>query len=347
MHWKVQDALSRHGPKALMLGSLAAIAVLATAGLSPKVPGYAEVAPVRIASLEAGVVQTVGVTPGQLVVRGEVLATLDESRIEARMRILRAELDRESAAAAGVTRDAQAEVKAIEAVEQEVSSKLRASRAALGLAERRLAERVKQVEVGLAARDALLPLEADVATARGDVQALEARRRASANALEHARSGVDGVDAPSSIGEARAVGVVQEELALLAERRASMTLRSPLDARVGVVHYRVGEVLTENTTLAELLPLSTTTVVACLPEQLSVAVRPGGRVELFPGTGGEVRAGTVVEVAGLVSEAPERCKQRSNEVGWVRPVRIEVDGGELVPGQRFDVAFLPPEEADG
>lgn len=347
MHWKVQDALMRHGPGVTMLLSLGLIGALATAGLSPRVPGYAEVAPVRIASLEAGVVKSVHSTPGQLVSAGEVLAVLDDSRIEGRMRVLRAELDRQSAAVVGVTRDAEAQVKSISAEKEVVDSRLTAARAALAVAERRLADRQRQVTAGLTAADSLLPLEADVATQRGAVQSLEAQRRSRRDALEYARAGVGGDDAQVAMEEARAVGVIREELALLEERRGSMTLRAPLDARVGSVNFRVGEILPEQVALAELLPLATTTVVACLPEQLSVVVRPGVRVDLRPATGGESRGGTVVDVAGLVSEAPERCKQRSNEIGWVRPVRIQVDGGELVPGQRFDVAFSPSEDPNG
>jgi hypothetical protein len=80
-------------------------------------------------------------------------------------------------------------------------------------------------------------------------------------------------------------------------------------------------------------------VIACLPERYPVEVKAGTSVALRGTTGGGPRTGVVVDVVGLISEAPDRCKQRPNEVGWVRPVRIQVDGGGLVPGERFDVAF--------
>ena len=59
MHWRAQDALNRHGPRLLMLGSVVAVAVLVVLGPRTTVPGYAEVSPIRVASLEEGRVSDV------------------------------------------------------------------------------------------------------------------------------------------------------------------------------------------------------------------------------------------------------------------------------------------------
>ena len=348
MNWRAQDLLTRHGPKVLLLASLGFVITLAVARPAGTVLGYAEVAPVRVASLESGRVVGVTVTPGEIVAEGAIVGVLDDTPIRGRMRVLEAELSRSGAVLEGQQRDAQTALAFAQANRAESSARLKAAREGLRIAEQRLADRRKQVTAGLATRDSLVPLETEVATLRGEVSQLSARLEAQTSAATMAAEGMDadpGGTAPAVASETRAMGVVQEELALLEERRKDTTLRAPLAARVASVHYRVGEVLPELQVFAELLPLETTTVVACVPEQFRGLVRAGGKTELWPASGGAIRTGTVVDVSGLVSEAPDRCKQRPNEVGWVRPVRIQVDGAGLVPGQRFDVAFVAPEEA--
>ncbi len=342
MHWRTKDRITRHGPRVLLGGSVAFVLLLAVAGPASTVPGYAEVAPVRVASLEPGRVVTVDVIPGEVVDQGEIVALLDDGPIRGRMRVLRAELSRSGALLEGQARDARTAATVAEANRAETAARLRAARESLRVASQRLSDRREQVDVGLTTRDSLAPLAADVATLEGEVRRLGARLAARDEVAEMATSGLDSDDdgpAPAVASQARALGVVEEELSLLEDRRREMTLTAPLTSRVASVNYRVGEVVPERGVFAELLPLRTTRVVACVPEQFGERVEAGGRVDLWPADGGAVRGGTVVDVSGLVSEAPDRCKQRPNEVGWVRPVRIEVDGAGLVPGQRFDVAF--------
>mgnify|MGYP000701452148 CR=1 FL=1 len=343
MHWRLQDQLTRHGPKALFLASLGFVSVLAVAGPADTVLGYAEVAPVRVASLEAGRIAEIAVTPGQIVEAGTVVATLDEGPMLGRIRVIQAELSRTGAVLEGQEREANTAATVAAGNRAEAAARLSAARENLRIAQERLDARRAQVTAGLTTRDSLVALEADVATGQGEVRQLSARLGALTEVAAAAADGVAG-EKPAVASGIRALGVVQEELALLELRRKELTLRSPLASRVAAVNYRVGEVLPQQTVLAELLPLETTTVVACVPEQYPVRIRAGGQAELWPADGESVRSGTVVDVSGLVSEAPERCKQRPNEVGWVRPVRIEVEGAGLVPGQRFDVAFVPPEE---
>jgi multidrug resistance efflux pump len=340
MHWRTQELLIRHGSKALLLGSVAFVVTLAVLRPSGTVPGYAEVAPVRIGSLESGRVMTVDVAPGQLVAQGDRVAVLDDSPILGRIRVLQAELVRTGAVLEGEKREAQTALTLARAGQAESAARLAAARERMRLAEERLAEAQRQVNAGLATRDALEEPSSDVATLRGEVAQLSARLSAQAQVAGIAQAGSTASEgAADAVSEARALGVVQEEVALLELRRRDMVLTAPLAGRVAGVHFRVGEVVPELEVFAELLPLETTAVVACVPEQYRGRVAAGGPVELWPADGGAVRAGTVVDVSGLVSEAPDRCKQRPNETGWVRPVRIEVSGAGLVPGQRFDVAF--------
>jgi multidrug resistance efflux pump len=342
MHWRTRDLLVRRGPPALLVASIGFVILLAVAGPASTVPGYAEVAPVRVASLEAGRVVDVDIAPGQIVEQGAVVGTLDDGPIRGRMRILTAELSRSGALLEGQERSAQTALTVAEADRAETAARLAAARGGLALARQRLADRKKQVDVGLETRDSLTPLRTEVATLEGEVGRLSARIGAQSKVAKAAASGLDtagGGTAPALASQAGALGVVQEELALLEERRKELTLAAPLAARVAAVNFRVGEIVPEQGVFAELLPLSTTRVVACLPEQFVGRVEAGGSVSLWPADGGAVRGGTIVDVSGLVSEAPDRCKQRPNEMGWVRPVRIEVQGEGLVPGQRFDVAF--------
>ena len=346
MHWRIQDLLTRHGPKVLLVVSLGFVITLAVARPAGTVLGYAEVAPVRVASLESGRVVTVQVSPGEIVDQGAIVGLLDDAPIRGRIRVLQAELSRTGAVLEGQQRTAATAATLAEADRAESAARIVAAREGLRIAEARLEGRRSQVAAGLETRDSLVPLEAEVATLRGEVGRLGARLGAQTQVAAITAEGMDTSEGPAAAvaSKARALGVVEEELALLEERRKDMTLRAPLKARVAAVHYRAGEVLPELQIFAELLPMQTTTVVACVPEQFGVRIEAGGRAELWPASGGTLRSGTIVDVSGLVAEAPDRCKQRPNEVGWVRPVRIEVDGAGLVPGQRFDVAFVPPEQ---
>jgi len=350
MHWRIQELLNRHGPRALMIGSIGVVAWLMLQGPVNGIPGYAEVAPVRVASLESAVVTSVEIAPGDVVATGQVVGQLDSGPIQGRVRILEAELERHGAALAGEEQDAQTALRLAEAEYEDADSRVQGTRDAIAAEETRLADRQRQVDSGLAAATDLEVIQLALTTLRGDERRQAARVIHLGESVEHARSQLAGSTdeqlPPALLEAVRARGVVQEELALLQERRRALTLRSPLSARVAAVHYRPGEVLPANAVLAELLPLRTTTVVACLPEQFGAEVRAGSVAELRPEDGGEVRQGTVVDVVGLVSEAPDRCKQRLNEFGWVRPVRVQVEGEGLVPGQRFEVVFGDPPPAE-
>lgn len=348
MHWRTQDLLTRHGPKVLLAASLGFVALLSIAAPTGTVLGYAEVSPVRVGSLESGRVVGVMIAPGQIIEEGAIVGLLDDAPIRGRMRVLQAELSRSGAVLEGQQRSAQSALAVAEANRAESAARLKAAKEGLRIAEQRFSDRQAQVTAGLTTKDSLVPLSAEVAELRGEVERLAARLSAQGEVVAIAQSGMDsdpdGSPAPAVASQARALGVVQEELDLLEERRKDTTLRAPLTARVAAVNYRVGEVLPKLAVFSELLPLETTTVVACVPEQFGVVIEAGGKAELWPADGSAMRSGTVVDVSGLVSEAPDRCKQRPNEVGWVRPVRIEVTGTGLVPGQRFDVGFAPPEE---
>lgn len=347
MGWRTTHLLTLHGPKALLAASLLGVTLLAVAGPQATVPGYAEVAPVRVASLESAVVEDVLVKPGEIVEAGAIIGLLDDAPVRGRMRVLRAQLSHGGAVLTGQQRDAETALAQAEAGAAESTARLHAAREAHRIARQRLDARQVQVDAGLATRDGLVPLAADVATARGEVSQLRARLQAQNEHIERIAEGMQADDdgpAPAVATQARALGIVQEELSQLEERRKARTLRAPIAARVAAVNHRVGEVLPELAVFVELLPLRTTTVVACVPEQVSVRVQAGGTAELWPADGGAARTGVVVDVSGLVSAAPDRCKQRPNEIGWVRPVRIAVDGPGLVPGQRFDVGFGPPQE---
>jgi HlyD family secretion protein len=344
MHWRTEELLQRHGPNGLMALSLALVGLLLLQPLSG-VPGYAEVEPVRIGSLESGIVASVTVVPGQVLREGDVLGTLDAGPIDDRMRVLSAELAMHQANLLNAEAGAKSMERSARSDRLDAAAHLTGSRTSLQVAAQRLANRQKQVGSGLATQDSLGPMLAEVAMWETEVQQQQVRYDRTSTALDNAVSravaGKEGA-APAVLVEVRAQAVVREELALLEQRKQRMTLRSPVAARVIAVHHRVGEVLGPQAPLVELLPLQTTAVAACLPEAFAKHVQPGSSARLHPAAGGEVRMGTVVDLVGLVSEAPERCKQRPNEIGWVRPVRIAVAGEGLVPGQRFDVSFGPP-----
>jgi multidrug resistance efflux pump len=347
--WRVSHAVNEYGPRVLLIGSVAVVAWLIISGPKVGIPGYAEVAPVRIASLESAKVLWVDATPGDIVEPGDIIGMLDDSPLQGRMRVLVAELERHSATLQQVEQTAGTTLRLALAEEADARSRLQGTRESVVAAERLLGERQRQVAGGLAAATDLERLEMELTTLRATERREQTHLEYQQADVAHARAQLVGLGdeaAPALLEEVRAGSVLQEELALLEARRQAMTLRSPLAARVSVMHYRVGEVLPANAVFAELLPLSTTTVVACLPEQFGSEVRAGTKADMYPADGGDMRTGTIIDVEGLVSEAPDRCKQRPNEFGWVRPVRVQVDGPGLVPGQRFDLILHEAEEGD-
>ena len=343
LHWRTRYALSRFGPAALMLGSLALVVGAMLRSRGATVPGYAEVAVVRVASLEAGVVSSVDVVPGQLVGAGEVLARLDAGPIHARMRVLQARRDQQVAALADSEDAARSDIGEARIAASSAQVALERSRAELSARHAELAAAQDRLALGLVTRDALEPLRRSVLTLEAEVPAREraaAAQRAQVQRLSSRLGAGDAVDAPPAVLEqVGALAVLEEELRALQERLEARTLKAPLAARVAGVHRTPGEILPAQESFIELLPLQTSTVVACLPEQFVGGVRAGARVQLWPESGQEGLSGVVVDIAGLVEAAPDRCKQRPNEVGWVRPLRVAVAESQLVPGQRFAVGF--------
>ena len=345
-----QEFLLRHGAKLLMLLSIGLVALLVVRGPPPvQVLGYAEVAPVRLSSLETAKVARTLVEPGQVVAAGDIVAELDTTLINGRIAILRAELDLQGAALLGAEDLAKSSARTAQADVAESRARLSGARDSLRLAETAVSDRKRQVEAGLAAAESLAGLEVDATRYRAEVERYERQLGHRTAVFEEARARLQTGDAEPAralLEGTRAQSVVQEELALLETRLAAMTLRAPTASRVAALHFRPGEVLPAGQAVAELLPLETTRVIACLPERYPIDVKAGSAAQLRGTTGAGTLNGTVVDVVSLISEAPERCKQRPNEVGWVRPVRILVSGHGLVPGERFDVAFGAAPAAD-
>jgi HlyD family secretion protein len=346
----MQEMLLRHGGKFLMALSVGLVALLIVRGPPPvQVLGYAEVAPVRLSSLETAKVLRTLVEPGQVVKKGDVVAELDPTMIQGRMAILKAELERHEAGLMGAKAVAESSIDAARADKAESTTRLGAAREALRIARAAQAERDEQVKAGLASADSLANLEVRAALqrARGEMERFRQQLDYRTTVLRKALARLEGADTEPSdalLEGTRAQSVVGEELALLQTRLEELTLRAPMAARVAALRYRPGEVLPAGEAIADLMPLETTRVIACLPERYPVEVKTGTSVALRGTTGAGIRSGVVVDVVGLISEAPERCKQRPNEIGWVRPVRIEVTGGGLVPGERFDISFGPSKD---
>ena len=341
--WRFHYALTRYGPSALLACSLGVVLAAMLHSRGATVPGYAEVAVVRVSALEAGTVLAVDVAPGQLVEAGQVLARLDPAPIEARIRVLRARREQRAAGLGDLEAAARSDVGQARISATEAQVALDKARAELGARRDELRQAEERLALGLITRDALEPLRRNLSTLEAEVPAREralGAQRAQVGRLSSRLDAADTQDAPPALSEqVGALAVIEEELRELQERLDARTLRAPLAARVASVHRTPGEVLPAEESFIELLPLQTATVVACLPEQFAGAVQAGAGALLWPESGQDALRGVVVDIAGLVEAAPDRCKQRPNEVGWVRPLRIAVEGAALVPGQRFAVGF--------
>lgn len=327
----------------------------------------------RIAGTEPGALAELLVQPGQRVQRGDVLARMDATEIDAQIRVLRAEIDRTGSAAqagavtlaAGAFGDERTLVADLQAARQSEAaerSTLARDQAELDQVRQALRDEQDLVARGLARNDRALELGA-----RAQVLAEQQRMGADRVAAAATRSG----QAQERLGQWRqrfgpgaqaqpqrtqlqplrdAVQEKEAALQALLQRRQRLALVAPVDGVVTALSARPGDVLRAGDAVLVVTAAVPHQVVAYVVERQRLHLQPGQRVSIQragadasgwsrPALTGEVRsvAQAVTQLPGRVAPGPQSSSS------WGREVYIDLPAGAgLNPGELVQVRFLEP-----
>lgn len=366
------------------LALVGALALYGQIGRPGRAIGEAELRTFALAPPDRARVISIDVQLGDRVSAGQVLAVLDSAALdgelgetEALMEQLRKELERERTER---TREYLESTGKISGGAEDTARRLAAARAEqarlqgeLGATEREIARQQGLVGQQLTSAALLAELQQKQAARREEKAGMDAavallaqQAAASHRRLEQWRSAT----APEGPGGSRdAAGAPDAALApaplahylapieaairveerkrqrLLAEREA-YRLRAPVDATVGFIHLRTGEVSGPELPVLTVVAPASDRVIAYAGEDDADGIRVGMRAHLRPRDGsGAERRGTVVFVAPAYSPLPYRYQILRNRPAWCRQALVRLDplpAGEPlpVPGEAFDLAFF-------
>jgi multidrug resistance efflux pump len=362
--WRFREILVKSAPVVSLVATLGLAGWIHFGGAGPaggKVVGFAQGVDSNVSSLEVGRIAVLAVEPGQAVTEGEIILTLDPTRIDAEIAIVEAEKTRLEALIPSEQAESMQKLdESVESLERDLAEAQEEYAQAKSQAQVLESERSrakKLVEDKLAVSEELAKLDVEYAAVKPVVDSKPRHIQLLKTQLEAARGRRD--KAAKAL-DAKGIGplsgdllVATAELDQLRKRRAALVLRAPVSGRVTMVWKRPGDVVA----IAE--PLVTVVsarkrVLACVPEKQAFRVNQGDRATLWiQGGSSAPLTGTTVALAPIVTEVPIRCRRAPTIPSWGREVTIELDGPvELVPGQAFDIDFdhskaspKPPEPA--
>lgn len=332
---------------ALLLAALAALGSWALLGGRlgghGRARGYAEALTLAVAPLRAGRVAEVGVGLGAFVRRGQEVARLDTSELDAHRARLAAELGVAQAklAAAGGVEDAA--VLRSELWQLRTVAASRHDRAELAALDREL-ERLEGLY-----RDQLVRAS-DIEPLRRQREALAARVNTFSVAARTGRAGLGALHAPEdahgAVVEQRLqplreqLRVAEAALAELEVQRSAAVLRAPADGIVTSVDRRAGETVAAGAPVVTLSAGRPHVVVAFVPERQASAVRVGQTVSVSPpALWARSRVGRIIEVAPDVAEIPVRLRASPNLPAWGRRIFVDSEGPAWLPAEEVRVRF--------
>jgi HlyD family secretion protein len=309
------------------------------------VTGFAEGVNRAIAPLSTGRIVDVKVTLGQEVKAGDILAELDRRQLEARRDSLLASVEK-----ARAQLEAQRGIQDLQVMRAELWA-LRAradeqgARAELGALE-------KQMQTLDTLSSEHLVSALDVVEAMRQKQSLDARVGMYDEALKRGQAGLDG--RAGALRESRAHAVAtrlgpyeqavhtaeadlkQAEIAI-----EEMTLRAPIDGRIGAILHRSGEVLSAGTEIITLVSGRPGAIHVTAPEKISAQLTPGAKVKVRrAGVFRRAVEGTVIELSPGIDQAPQRSWTSPSAPMWGRRVVVQAANlAELLPGEAVYVQF--------
>jgi HlyD family secretion protein len=338
--------LARGGPPVLaVLCGLAAWALMG-GRLTGRAPtrGYAESITLAVAPMRTGRVAEVRVALGSSVKRGDELARLDTSDLQARRARLDAEREvaRAKLAAAGEIQDAS--VLRSELWQLRTVASARQDQAELVALDREIARLESLFKDQLVRASDIEPLRRKRETLAARVSTFNVAASAGRAGLGKQR--VAGVDTHAEVVSQRLeplreqLRVAEAALAELEVQVASSILRAPDDAIVANLDHRAGEVVAAGAPVVTLAAGRPGVVVAFVPEARSAIVRVGDAVTVsgrLPLTGS--RRGRIIEAAPDVAELPLRFRVSPSVAAGGRRVIVQTEGGSWLPGEEIRVTF--------
>lgn len=318
-----------------------------------------------LSTAEPARVAAVAVTPGQRVLAGEVLVSLDARAIDAELAIVAAERARLGAELGAVraeskmrvgdtTREFDESVAAADMALRTARADRKIRAAEFEALSAQAATLTELVEQRMADRRELDALKVQHAALQKELQTTDALiqqlvSQASATRARRAALPVDATE--DALRPVRAeLAVIDRQEQLLTVRREAMTLRAPADGHVATVHVQAGEVADTGLPIVTLVGDATgarSEVQVCWREAHADRGRVGEAVRVRPrGAAGGGVAGRVTHVAPRIAELPQRCWRDPKLPEWGRELLVRLDDPiPLLPGQAFTVTFLGDDAA--
>lgn len=298
----------------------------------------------------AGRVQRLCVSEGQEVKEGDLIAILDG-------RELAAANDSSWSQARSLERQVRAAKASAQGTQGEVSSGLGAAQAALEMTEATQLEALANLKRQEALTQRTLSLakqgvvsRQDQETSQRDLEALQARERSAAKAVEQARAELRLAQAKLHQDQAAhetAASVEGQFLAAQAQAEEAETrlgytrITAPVSGRVATLVAREGEVVTAGAPLVALLDLSQTWVYVALPETEAGCVKVGDALPVRMPGGARLQGQVIAK--GMEAEFATQ-RDVSGEKRDIRTVRLKLlvanPEGRYVPGMTAE-ALLP------
>jgi multidrug resistance efflux pump len=346
--WRLGDLLGRHAALLLAAGcGVGAWALLGglAAGTHGMARGYVEDVPLAVSPPRAGRLAELRVDLGTPVKRGEVVARLDTTELEALKVKLLAERD-VAVAKVGAAGDEQDTA----LLRSEVWRLRTVAESKQDDAELRALERELQRMESL--YDRQLVKASDIEPLRRRRDALTARVATFESAASGGRAGLgwkaEQPDRHASSLKKRLLPL-REELrvaeAALAETEvqiAGALLRAPADGVVAAIGRRPGEIAAAGEAVVTITTGRPGVVIAFLPEQRA-DVKVGARVSVAGlRVADRGRQGRVIEIAPDIAEVPVRFRASPTIPVWARRAAVALDGapdGRWLPGQEVRVRF--------
>lgn len=331
-------------------------------------PAAADTRQVSLSAMGTARVLSVEVTLGQRVTEGQLLVKLDPAETDALLAVAKAGLAVAEAevnarrAALSASNAKTADKEAVEAEKAslalaQLESVEKSDRSKLEQLDEQIARETKLVESQLSATSTLNSLKlaraalgqtvesykVTLKTSR-DNQASAERRLAEWRAQGH-RPAAEAMDprVEAQLQPARAAVLkAKEELGLAERRAAQLDLRAPFDGTIGAVLLRAGDTVREGRPVITLVDDQPTTAIAYVDQTWAGEVKVGDEVTLEPlDKSGHARKGRVTALGPGIIQTPMRFQANPDKLVFSREawVKVEADGGPLMPGQAFKADF--------